>query len=209
MANDDSRPILACPSHDTLNPLLPFIEILIDSEVQQMFGKADDEDIWEFGLRIEVYLNCLWYKAYLKEINNMRLKTKYPSTAQHLYLDENGAQYLDGKPQFEEIKEVPENVDHLEFRVRLLEARNSVMSSRTISTAMVMSQFTDDKPGGRELVSAADFSFQEFLASLESWNLTDENDTPIPITEEAIYQLPKWMYTQMFAAVDKVNNPKN
>lgn len=139
----------------------------------------------------------------------MKLKKTWPSMSRHLYIDEDGSQFLDGKPQFEEIKKLPDGVDHLEFRVRLLEARNSVMSSRAISAAMVMSQFTDDKPGGRELISAADFSFQEFLASLESWNLTDENNTPIQITEEAVYQLPKWMYTQMFNAVDKINNPKN
>jgi len=129
--------------------------------------------------------------------------------ARHLYLDENGSQFLDGKPPFEEIKEVPENVDHLEFRVRLLEARDSVISQSALNTAMLSSQFTDERPRGGELVSAANFEFQEFLASLESWNLIDEKENPIPITEDAIYQLPKWMYKQMIIAVGDINNPKN
>lgn len=139
----------------------------------------------------------------------MRLKKAWPSISRHLYLDENGSQYLNEKPVFEEIKEVPEGIDHLEFRVRLLEARDSVMSQNALNLAVLSGQREVGTPFGGGVANAAGFDFQEFLASLESWNLTDEKDTPIPITEEAIYHLPKWMYKQMFVAVDKVNNPKN
>lgn len=139
----------------------------------------------------------------------MKLKRKYPSIARHLYIDENGGQYLDGAPPFEEIQKVPEKVDHLEFRIRLLSAKNSIISNHQISIAMLADQFSDGKPSKQELSVAADVPYREFLASLESWNLTDEDGNSIQITEDAISELPKWMYGQMYIAVEKVNNPKN
>jgi len=139
----------------------------------------------------------------------MKLKKTWPSKAFHLYMDENGQQYLDGKSEFEEIKEVPENIDHLEFRVRLLAAKDSIISNHQISTAMLADQFSDGKPTKQELSIAADVPYRQFLASLESWNLVDEDENLIQITEDAINDLPKWIYGQMFIATEKVNNPKN
>jgi len=127
----------------------------------------------------------------------------------HLYIDKNGMQYLNEKPVLEEIKKLPKEIDHLEFRVRLLDAKDSILSNLQISTAMLADQFTDGKPTRQELTTAADVPYREFLASLESWNLTDENGNPIPIRAEAMDQLPKWIYKQMYIAVEKINNPKN
>lgn len=205
MTNNEPSRILACPTHFSEYPR----DLLGDSldEIEWILGRRIGEDSWQFSKRRNWYIRFLKYKAYLKEISMRRIKR--PSKVMHLYLDKNGMQYLNEKPVYEEIEEIPEGVDHFEFRIRLLEARDSILSNLTISTAMMATQFSDQKPTNRDLTEAASFSFHEFLSSLESWNYVDEKDNLIQITEDAIHDLPKWIYNLMFTAADKINNPKN
>lgn len=144
-----------------------------------------------------------------------RRKGGYPPKEFYLYVNEDGSQHLpDGIDQYQQITEIPEDVDEFYFKLRIQIAADAVNATTSVNALMFAlqddSRLSDDAKARKNADESMKLTLATLVNVISEWNEVDENDKPVPITVESLLTLePRWLFEAIVGANTRLNTGKN